>query len=196
MIKQYGFAGRNFALCCLVCLCCLAPAVTVAQSNTPDGFRRLHVEIYRQKMIAGWLGQMVGVSLGAPTEFRYLARIIPEDELPQVYPGIVNNAFGQDDLYVEMTFLKSLETYGLDVSSAQAGIDFANTEYQLWHANLAARDNLRQGIAPPDSGHPTFSGFTDDIDYQIESDFAGLISPGLPNSAIALSEKFGGIMNY
>jgi len=196
MMKQFGFAGRNFALACLASLCCLAPTVTVAQSSTPDGFRRLPVETYRQKMVAGWLGQMVGVSLGAPTEFRYLARTIPEDEVPQMYPGIVNHAFEQDDLYVEMTFLKSLETYGLEVSPAQAGIDFANSEYQLWFANLAARDNLRQGIAPPDSGHPTFSGFTDDIDYHIESAFAVLISPGLPNSAIALGEKFGGIMNY
>ena len=55
---------------------------------------------------------------------------------------------------------------------------------------------MRQGIAPPDSGHPQFSGFSDDIDFQIESDFAGLISPGMPNNAIALGNKFGTIMNY
>ncbi len=166
-----------------------------AQSDA-DGFRRLPLETYRQKMIAGWIGQMVGVSFGAPTEFRYLAEMIPEREVPSLYAGIVNEAFNQDDLYVEMTFLRSLETYGLDVTQAQAGIDFANSEYELWFANLAARDNLRAGIAPPDSGHPAFSGYTDDIDYQIESDFAGLISPGLPNNAIMLGEKFGGIMNY
>src|SRR5690606_6627890 len=109
---------------------------------------------------------------GAPTEFQYRGQIIPEDSVPSLYPGIVNDAFWQDDLYVEMTFLDTLDTYGLGVSAAQAGIDFANSEYQLWHANLAARNNLRQGIAPPDSGHPHFSGFSDDIDYQIESDFA------------------------
>jgi hypothetical protein len=159
-------------------------------------FRRLPVEVYRQKMTAGWLGQMIGVSLGAPTEFRYLGHIMPGDAVPEYYPGIANKAFSQDDLYVEMTFLNTLDTYGLDVSAARAGIDFANSEYQLWHANLAARDNLRQGIAPPDSGHPQFSGFSDDIDYQIEADFAGLISPGMPNSAIALGNTFGRIMNY
>ena len=169
-----------------------APALAV----TSPALRRLPVETYRQKMIAGWIGQMVGVSYGAPTEFRYLARMISEQEVPSLHPGIVNEAFEQDDLYVEMTFLKSLESYGLDVSPAQAGIDFANSEYQLWFANLAARDNLRRGIAPPDSGHPAFSGYSDDIDFQIESDFAGLISPGLPNAAIALGETFGGIMNY
>ncbi len=176
----------------LTLLSTLAP--TVAQ-DSPQ-FRRLPVEVYRQKMRAGWLGQMAGVALGAPTEFQYRGEIIPEDAVPQLTPGFINEAFGEDDLYVEMTFLSTLDTYGLDVSAAQAGIDFANSEYQLWHANLAARNNLRQGIAPPDSGHPRFNGYADDIDYQIEADFAGLISPGMVNNAIALGNKFGTIMNY
>ena len=34
-----------------------------------------------------------------------------------------------------LTFLKTLEDYGLDVSIRQAGIDFANSQYRLWHAN-------------------------------------------------------------
>jgi hypothetical protein len=34
------------------------------------------------------------------------------------------------------------------------------------------------------------------IDYQIESDFAGLMSPGMPNTASAISDKIGHIMNY
>ncbi|HON68407.1 MAG TPA: ADP-ribosylglycohydrolase family protein, partial [Phycisphaerae bacterium] len=55
---------------------------------------------------------------------------------------------------------------------------------------------LRAGIAPPDSGHPQFNKHADDIDYQIEADFAGLVSPGLPNTVIALGEKFGRLMNY
>src|SRR5690606_25482156 len=36
----------------------------------------------------------------------------------------------------------------------------------------------------------------DDIDYQIESDFAGLMNPGMPNSASQISDKVGHIMNY
>jgi hypothetical protein len=168
---------------------CTAPAA-------PRQFRRLAVEEYRQKMMAGWLGQMVGVAFGAPTEFRYMAQIMPEEQVPALVPGLANSAFSQDDLYVEMTFLHTLETYGLDVSSAQAGVDFANSEYELWHANKAGRDNLRIGIAPPDSGHPQFNGHSDDIDYQIESDFAGLISPGMPQNAIRLGETFGRLMNY
>ncbi|MHC4800431.1 MAG: ADP-ribosylglycohydrolase family protein, partial [Planctomycetota bacterium] len=106
------------------------------------------------------------------------------------------NQFEQDDIYVEMTFLQSLELHGLDVSIRQAGIDFANSGYDLWHANRYGRRNLRNGIAPPDSGHPKFSEHADDIDYQIEADYAGLIAPGMPNLVIELGEKFGRLMNY
>ena len=170
--------------------------VSLAQSEDETVTeRRLKVSDYRQKMMAGWIGQMVGVGWGAPTEFRWTNEIIPEDQVPEWRPEMVN-VWGQDDLYVEMTFLRSLEEHGLDVSMRQAGIDFANSEYDLWHANKAGRDNLRQGIAPPDSSHPQFSIHADDIDYQIEADFSGLISPGLPNSVIALGEKFGRLMNY
>ncbi len=158
-------------------------------------FRRLPVQEYRDKMKAGWIGQMVGVGWGAPTEFKWNGKIIPEDRMPKWHPRMVNQ-FHQDDIYVEMTFLRTLELHGFDVSIRQAGIDFANSGYPLWHANRAGRDNLRRGVAPPDSGHPQFNKHADDIDYQIEADYSGLIAPGLPNTAIALGEKFGRLMNY
>jgi hypothetical protein len=158
--------------------------------------RRLPVKEYRDKMKAGWIGQIAGVSWGAPTEFKYGDKIMPADALPQWTPAMINHAFGQDDLYVEMTFLRSMEQYGLDVPIRQAGIDFANSGYPLWCANNAGRTNLRNGIAPPDSSHPQFNRCPNDIDYQIEADYSGLIAPGLPNTAIKLGEKFGRLMNY
>lgn len=158
-------------------------------------FRRLPVLEYISKMKAGWIGQMCGVGWGAPTEFRWRAKIIPEDKVPEWKPRMVNQ-FGQDDIYVEMTFMRSLELYGPEVDIRQAGIDFANSGYMLWHANKAGRDLLRQGIAPPDSGHPEYNKHADDIDYQIEADFSGLISPALPNEVIRLGEIFGRLMNY
>ncbi|MEW6071049.1 MAG: ADP-ribosylglycohydrolase family protein [Planctomycetota bacterium] len=157
--------------------------------------RRLPLATYRDRMVAGWIGQMVGVGWGGPTEFRWQGKIMPAEEMPAWTPEMVNQ-FAQDDIYVEMTFLRTLEEHGLDATARQAGIDFAASEYPLWHANRAGRDNLRAGIAPPDSGHPRFNRHADDIDYQIESDFAGLIAPGLPNTVIELGERFGRLMNY
>jgi len=164
---------------------------------TPAGpaTRQIGVPEYVDRMKAGWIGQMAGVGWGGPTEFRYKGVIIPEEAMPQWKPSLINQ-FQQDDIYVEMTFLRTLELHGFDVSIRQAGIDFANSGYRLWHANRAGRDNLRTGIAPPDSGHPRFNEHADDIDYQIEADYAGLIAPGMPNVAIQLGEKFGRLMNY
>ena len=169
---------------------------SIAATHAREGrTRRISVDEYRDKMKAGWIGQMVGVGWGGPTGFNWKGQIIPEDEMPQWSSEKINQ-FGQDDIYVEMTFLKTLEDYGLDCSMRQAGIDFANSGYMLWHANRYGRENLRSGIAPPDSGHPRFNDHADDIDYQIEADYAGLIAPGLPNLAIELGEKFGRLMNY
>ena len=163
-------------------------------SSTTD-YRRLSVEEYRSKMKAGWLGQMAGVGWGAPTEFKFNARIIPENNVPAWEAHMINQQY-QDDIYVEMTFLKTLEDHGFDVSIRQAGIDFANSQYMLWHANKHGRNNLRAGIAPPYSGHPQFNAHADDIDYQIEADYSGLIAPGMPQTVIDLGEKFGRLMNY
>ncbi|MCL1921103.1 MAG: ADP-ribosylglycohydrolase family protein [Kiritimatiellaeota bacterium] len=178
------------------CLCMMVAAGVAAAVAFAEGERRLGMEQYRDRMLGGWVGQIAGVCWGAPTEFKWNDTVIPLAAMPEWKPEMINEAFGQDDLYVEMTFLRSLEEYGLDVSIRQAGIDFANSEYQLWCANDAGRKNLRKGIAPPDSSHPQFNKCPNDIDYQIEADFAGLISPGMPNSVVALGEKFGRLMNY
>ena len=159
-------------------------------------YRRLPVKVYRDKMKAGWIGQIVGVTWGAPTEFRWQDTIIPEKDMPVWKLETINEGFTQDDLYVEMTFLRTLEEYGIDVSIRQAGIDFANSEYPLACANAAGRKNLRSGIGPPDSSHPQFNNCPNDIDYQIEADFSGLIAPGMPNVAIEMGNKFGRLMNY
>jgi hypothetical protein len=177
-------------------LCIAVFAITLAPTFAADTqFRRLPVKEFRDKMQGAWLGQMIGVGWGTPTEFKVKGEIIPEDKFPPWTPEMVNQ-HGNDDCYVEMTFLRTLELHGFDASIRQAGVDFANSGYRLWHANKAGRDNLRAGIAPPDSGHPKFNAHADDIDYQIEADFSGIIAPGLPNLAIALGEKFGRLMNY
>ena len=189
-----GFNMRRFTTNYAV-LACLVVAIG-GQAAPKTQYLRLPVKEYRDKMKAGWIGQIAGVSLGAPTEFRYTDRIIPENEMPHWTSDKINQAFDQDDLYVEMTFIRSMEQYGLNVPIRQAGIDFANSGYPLWCANDAGRKNLRSGIAPPDSSHPKFNKCPNDIDYQIEADYSGLIAPGMPQNAVDMGEKFGRLMNY
>ncbi len=185
---------RSTLLCSVLILFAVESGAQCPQ-DTGTAYRELDAAAYKDKMMAAWVGQMAGVGWGAPTEFQFNGRIIPEANYPEWTPDMINQ-YGQDDLYVEMTFIRSLEEHGWSVSARQAGIDFANSKYELWHANKFGRRNLRQGIAPPDSGHPQFNGHADDIDYQIEADFSGILAPGMPATALELGERFGRLMNY
>ncbi len=47
-----------------------------------------------------------------------------------------------------------------------------------------------------ESGYWMNNPHSDDIDFQIEADFAGLMSPGMVNTATEICDKVGHIMNY
>jgi hypothetical protein len=137
---------------------------------------------------------MIGVAFGAPTEFQSNGKII-EGELEWT-PEMISNTIQQDDLYVEMTFAEVMDTVGLDATTEQYGEMFRDSEYHLWHANAGARRNLNRGIEAPRSGHPDYNIHANDIDFQIESDFIGLMTPGLPQEANKYADRVGRVMNY
>src|SRR5680860_951353 len=101
-----------------------------------------------------------------------------------------------DDVYMDLTFVDVFEKEGLDAPAKSHALAFANAEYMLWHANQAARYNILNGIMPPLSGYWLNNPHSDDIDFQIEADFAGLMSPGMVNTAAEICDKVGHIMNY
>ena len=157
--------------------------------------------VLRDKIEGAWLGQMIGVTWGFPTEFyaRYIWQLFPDfhqvggnpaniyaryeggpiplDELPAWDPSMINGGYTQDDLYVEVPFMEAMRDHGPHVSWARLGESFAASQFPLYHANNTARRNLRAGVAPPLSGHYSQGGESDDIDWQIEADFVGLMNP-------------------
>src|SRR5574340_1554357 len=149
----------------------------------------------RDKIAGGWAGQMIGVSFGAPMEFRARG-VMLETELPPWKPERVANSLNQDDLYVDMTFAKVLDDKGVDATTEDFGAMFRDSKYNLWHANLAGRRNLRRGIPATLSGTPKYNAHANDIDFQIESDFIGLMAPGLYQSANEIAWRAGRVMNY
>ncbi|MFH1739461.1 MAG: ADP-ribosylglycohydrolase family protein, partial [bacterium] len=157
--------------------------------------RSMPLERYLDQLKGGWAGQMIGVSYGAPYEFKAMGEILT-DPIREWKPEYIENTIQQDDLYVEMTFLQAIEAKGLNTSTEEAGWFFRDSKYDLWHANKAARDNLRAGIPAPKSGHPKYNHHADDIDFQIESDIFGLLCPGMPLAAQEFCDRFGHIMNY
>ncbi|MGH9847503.1 MAG: ADP-ribosylglycohydrolase family protein [Blastocatellia bacterium] len=155
---------------------------------------RITRQVLEDKIRGGWAGQMIGVSYGLPTEFKFNGRII-EGEI-KWKPEMVSNAISQDDLYVEMTFTEVMDRVGLDATTEQYGEAFKDSKYNLWHANAGARRLLNQGIKAPWSGHPKYNSHANDIDFQIESDFIGMMTPGLPREANKYADRVGRVMAY
>ncbi len=158
-------------------------------------------EQLKDKIMGGWAGQTIAVTFGGPYEFRFDGTFIQDYQPLLWYDGYLKKTMTEtpglyDDLYMDLTFVDVFEKYGLDAPVDSFANAFAHAGYMLWHANQAARYNLLNGIKAPQSGHWLNSPHADDIDYQIESDFAGLMSPGMPNTASKISDKIGHIMNY
>ena len=158
-------------------------------------------EDLQNKIKGGWAGQTIGVTFGGPYEFRFNGTFIQDYQPLLWYDGylkhtMLNNPGLYDDLYMDLTFVDVFEKYGLDAPVDSFANAFANAGYMLWHANQAARYNILNGIKAPMSGHWKHNPHSEDIDYQIEADYAGLMSPGMPNMASVISDKIGHIMNY
>jgi hypothetical protein len=198
--KQAKFIRKRFILVItgslFFCLYLIAKAHGFKTGN--HGYKTVSIDKsdYMDKLMGGWAGQMAGVTWGASTEFRYQGRIMPADKVPQWSPGLINDAFNQDDIYVEVPFLDAMKIHGFQCSWSVFGDYFRDTGFDLWHANKAGRDNLRSGILAPESGHYSRNPHSDDIDWQIEADFVGMICPGQPMSAADIAWRAGHVMNY
>jgi len=193
--------SKNFlsVLLCLAAAMLLAGGASFAgqkEGGTKSGGagRALTLEELENKVRGGWAGQMIGVTYGAPTEFRFRGKT--NENSRDWKPEELKGALDQDDLYVEMTFADVMDRIGLDATTEQYGEAFKDSKYRLWHANLAARRLLRRGAKAPLSGDPHYNLHANDIDFQIESDFIGLMCPGLPRAAQHYAERVGHVMNY
>lgn len=154
----------------------------------------------QNKIKGGWAGQTIGVVYGAPVEFKYQGSLIddqlniPWNEHYVKYwwdkkPGLF------DDIYTDLNFVKAFEAHGLNASSDSIAHHWSNTAYHLAHANQASRYNILNGIMPPASGYWKNNPHADDIDFQIEADFIGLMAPGMVNAATEIADRVGHVMN-
>ncbi len=182
-------------------------AITGCSDQKPSGNASLGAEktvskkVLQDKIRGGWAGQVIGCSYGGPTEFKYKGTMIQDYQGMVWYDDYIKETFEQDpglydDVYMDLTFVDVLEKVGLDAPADSFAVKFANASYKLWHANQAARYNILNGIKPPQSGYWMNNPHADDIDFQIEADFAGMMSPGMINTASEICDRTGHIMNY
>lgn len=166
----------------------------------PDRFT-IAIDDLKDKIKGGWAGQTIGCTYGGPTEFKFKGTMIQDYQQIMWYDDYILETFEQDpglfdDVYLDLTFVDVMEKAGPDAPADSFALAFARDDYRLWHANQAARYNLLNGIMPPASGHWMNNPHADDIDFQIESDFAGMMCPGMVNTAAEICDRVGHIMNY
>lgn len=149
--------------------------------------------VYLDKIKGAWLGKMVGVSLGIPTEFRFIGRMATEKEIPVWKPEVLLRAYVEDDLYVPMAILKEMEKGGPDLSPKELAIGLYPYGFEFWNMHYGI---FEKGIAPPDSGHPSNNPYPDGLSYSFAADYTGLIAPGQPNSVIEMTENHGTLLIY
>jgi len=157
-------------------------------------------EQLKNKIKGGWAGQTIGVVYGAPVEFKYQGSLIPDSQIIPWNDTYIKYWWDKkpglfDDIYTDLNFVSAIEKYGVNVSMDTIANHWANTSYHLAHANQASRYNILNGIMPPASGFWKNNPHADDLDFQIEADFIGLMSPGMVNSATDIADRVGHIMN-
>ena len=151
------------------------------------------------KIKGGWAGQIIGCTYGGPTEFKYKQKIIPDEVKIKWDPNrpIATGVFGglYDDLYLDITFMDVFERFGFGAPRIEFQRAVGESTYYLWAANRAARfawlDGFQRGEPTSWRVNPSYN----DIDFQIETDFAGLMAPALPNEAVKFAEPAGRSIN-
>ncbi|WP_018622270.1 ADP-ribosylglycohydrolase family protein [Spirosoma luteum] len=190
---------RSYVVLPLLALLSFVPAPR--PYRTPPATVTMAKAKLQDKIKGGWAGQVIGVTFGGPTEFRFNGTMINDYQPIPWYDGYIRKTmvenFGlYDDLYMDLTFVDVFEKKGLDAPVSEHANAFAKADYMLWHANQAGRYNILNGMEAPESGHWLNNPHADDIDFQIEADFSGLMAPGMPNTAVQIGDPIGHIMNY
>lgn len=192
---------KRLATFFLVCAAVFLNSALSANTIKYPDKKTISLDVLKDKIKGGWAGQTIGVTYGGPTEFKFNGTMIQDYTPIPWYAGYLKKTMEErpglyDDIYMDLTFVEVFERLGLDAHVDSFAHAFAHAEYKLWHANQAARYNILQGMKAPECGHWLNNPHADDIDYQIESDYAGLMTPAMPNSASEISDKIGHIMNY
>ena len=169
-------------------------SVVIVDPNLPT-VTLTEKELY-DKIYAGWVGEMIGVTWFASTEFGYCGSIMPSSKVPVWKEAMINAAFDQDDVYIEIPFLMAMYENGIDCDPQIVAEAFANATYNTFHANNAGKTNAMNGVMYKYCGNYMYNEHCDDIDWQIDCDYLGMAYPGLVNEAAKKAFDIGHIMNY
>lgn len=173
-------------------------SMLLIRSYSQEKFVTLSTAKLMDKIKGGWAGQTIGVTFGGPVEFRFEGTMINasyplvwhDDYLAETMrdnPGLY------DDIYMDLTFVDVFDRLGLNAPVDSFAQAFAHAGFDLWHQNQTARWQI---LHHRPSGDWLHNPHANDLGYQIEADYAGLMSPGMPNASAAINDRIGHIITY
>ncbi|MBO4216991.1 MAG: ADP-ribosylglycohydrolase family protein, partial [Clostridia bacterium] len=156
-----------------------------------------------ERIYSGWLGKVIGVRLGSPTEGMWYNRIKETYGEITDYVADYDLYAADDDTNGPMFFLRGLSDggNGRNMTARDVGnalLNYAPYEHGFfWWGGYGistehtAYLNLRAGVPAGRSGSAELNGTTvaEQIGGQIFIDTWGLVAPGDPDLAVRLAEK-------
>ncbi|MBU1734492.1 MAG: ADP-ribosylglycohydrolase family protein [Verrucomicrobia bacterium] len=141
----------------------------------------MKTDVYRDKVLACWLGKCLGGNLGMLYEGC-------EGPLDLKHDAVQKVSMPNDDLELQMLWLWLIEKHGATLRSG----DFAHAWDKWYQADYdeygVARWNIRRGLKPPLTGlHNNW--FTDGMGAVIRSEIWACLFPGKPDLAAAFARE-------
>jgi hypothetical protein len=158
-----------------------------------EGYYKISVKEYQDKVYGAWIGQIVGNIYGLPHENAYIDEPGP-DNFPIGYLDLsrmeeVNGAFSDDDTDLEYMYLLLMEKYGPVPTLEQIAEEW---KYQIrdrvWLANRAALGLMHFGFTPPVTGMKKYNPHWFQIDPQLINEIWAVTAPGMVNYAAGISD--------
>ncbi len=182
-----------YILCFLFCVFGMSPLLFSQKKTKPEHPVVLNIteEEYQDRVHAVWISQMAATIMGFQFEHR-TASVQWVDQLP----GDISFAPVDDDWYYEMAAIRAFEKYGINLTVQQLGQQWNENSCGTWGSSEQALKLIRNGVLPPESGHPRYNKLWFSIGPQFSGDVYGALAPGMPNVAAKMAREYGHINGY
>lgn len=140
----------------------------------------LNSKTFFDKVYGCWLGKNCGGTLGAPLEKAFGE---PDPFDIWWYPELKEGGIPNDDLEMQLIWLKALEEVGPDLKAADLALYWLDHIGYNWDEYGLNKTNLRLGLVPPVSGNYN-NWFKDCMGCPIRSEIWACIAPGMPSVAV------------
>lgn len=140
----------------------------------------LRSRTFRDQVYGCWLGKNCGGTLGAPLERGWGE---PEPFDVWWYPELKEGGIPNDDLEMQLLWLKALEEIGPRVKAADLAEYWLDHIGYNWDEYGLSKTNLRLGLRPPVSGAYN-NWFKDCMGSPIRSEIWACVAPGAPRIAV------------